>query len=165
MAPCNETLANLPLVFREATEADLPTLVAMLADDILGSARDDPSLPLDPGYGAAFRAILSDPGERLIVGIWPDDPTGAVVAFCQLSVIPCLSCKGRPRGQVESVRVRADLRGRGLGGALMTYVRAEARAAGCGALQLTTNAVRVDAQRFYARFGFEASHVGMKIDL
>jgi hypothetical protein len=32
-------------------------------------------------------------------------------------------------------------------------------------VQLTTNAARTDAQRFYKSLGFEASHVGMKLKL
>ena len=32
-------------------------------------------------------------------------------------------------------------------------------------MQLTTDSSRGDAQRFYERLGFEASHLGMKLDL
>jgi hypothetical protein len=32
-------------------------------------------------------------------------------------------------------------------------------------MQLTTDASRVDAHRFYERLGFKASHVGMKLPL
>ena len=35
------------LVFRTATRDDLPAMIAMIADDQLGQARDDASLPLD----------------------------------------------------------------------------------------------------------------------
>lgn len=158
------------LHFREARLADLPALVALLADDVLGAAREDTGPILDPGYAAAFQAIAADPNNRLIVGTLGDDDTGpraadAVAAFCQLTVIPCLSRRGRARAQVESVRVRSDLRGRGLGAALMAHVIGEARTAGCGLIQLTTATRRADAQRFYASLGFEASHMGMKLDL
>jgi len=160
----------LSLQFREARPEDLPALVALLADDVLGAAREDRGPGLDPGYAAAFQAIAVDPNNRLIVGTLGDDVAGpresdAVVAFCQLTVIPCLSRRGRARAQVESVRVRTDLRGRGLGAALMAHVIGLARAAGCGLLQLTTATMRADAQRFYAGLGFQATHVGMKLDL
>ena len=36
---------------------------------------------------------------------------------------------------------------------------------GCTMVQLTTNAARQDAQRFYQKLGFTASHVGFKINL
>ena len=60
------------------------------------------------------------------------------------------------------MRVAADLRGRGLGAALMADAEARARAAGCQLIQLTTNATRTDAHRFYARLGFTPSHIGFK---
>ena len=40
-----------------------------------------------------------------------------------------------------------------------------ARLRGCRLVQLTTNNGRTDAQRFYERLGFRATHVGMKLDL
>jgi GNAT superfamily N-acetyltransferase len=40
-----------------------------------------------------------------------------------------------------------------------------AREAGCRLVQLTTDKRRGDAHRFYARLGFVASHVGMKLDI
>ncbi len=156
-------MSPLSLRFRESAPGDLPALVALLADDVLGTAREDTGPILDPGYAAAFQAIAADPNNRLIVGTLGDDD--AVVALCQLTVIPCLSRRGRARAQVESVRVRTDLRGRGLGAALIAHVIGEARAAGCGLVQLTTATLRADAQRFYANLGFQASHVGMKLDL
>ena len=52
------------LHFRNAERADLPALVAMMADDVLGAAREDASLPLDPGYAAAFEAIQSQANQR-----------------------------------------------------------------------------------------------------
>jgi GNAT superfamily N-acetyltransferase len=37
----------------------------------------------------------------------------------------------------------------------------QARAENCKLLELFTHQSRVDAQRFYARLGFQPSHVGM----
>lgn len=47
----------------------------------------------------------------------------------------------------------------------MEWAVARARARGCGMVQLTTNAARPDARRFYERLGFRPSHVGMKLPL
>jgi GNAT superfamily N-acetyltransferase len=149
------------VTFRPATEADLPAIVAMLADDRLGAAREDTSLPLAPGYRAAFAAIAADPNQLLVVG----ETGGAVVATMQLSFLPGLSHRGAWRGQVEAVRVAAPLRGRGIGEAMMAWAVARCRERGCRQLQLTTDKSRRDAHRFYARLGFEASHEGMKLGL
>ena len=51
--------AVLELSFRKADEADLPALVSLFVDDPLGAQREDPSMPLNPAYGAAFVAIDS----------------------------------------------------------------------------------------------------------
>jgi GNAT superfamily N-acetyltransferase len=67
--------------------------------------------------------------------------------------------------QLESVRVSSRVRGRGLGVQLVTWVVDDARRRGCARVELTSNAERVDARRFYERLGFKASHVGMKLYL
>jgi GNAT superfamily N-acetyltransferase len=86
-----------------------------------------------------------------------------VVATLQLTVIPGLARRGSLRGHIEAVRVREDLRGRGLGQALMTWAIDEARRRGCTLIQLTSDKRREDAIRFYGRLGFTASHEGLKL--
>ena len=143
------------MIWREATRVDVPAVVALLADDVLGHGRE--SADLAP-YLAAFDAMQDEGGNRLIVA----EQDGRVVACYQLTLISGLSLTATRRAQVEGVRVAADLRGRGLGAALMADAEARARAAGCQLIQLTTNATRTDAHRFYARLGFTPSHIGFK---
>lgn len=149
------------MIIREATAEDLPAMVAMLADDPLGATRERFADPLPDEYRRGFAEIEASPDNRLFVV----EIDGAVVGCLQLTVIPGLSLLGTKRGLVEGVRVAASLRGRRIGEALIEHAAAEARAAGCRMLELTTNAVRVDAKRFYERLGFKASHIGMKLDL
>jgi hypothetical protein len=52
-----------------------------------------------------------------------------------------------------------------LGALTVVLRRAEARRRGAGLVQLTTGKSRPDAHRFYQRFGFAASHEGMKLRL
>jgi GNAT superfamily N-acetyltransferase len=63
------------------------------------------------------------------------------------------------------VRVAADMRGQGIGAALIADAEARARAAGCRLLQLTSNASRLRARKFYEELGFTPSHIGYKRDL
>lgn len=147
--------------FRDATEADLPAIVAMLADDHLGAQREDTSVPLHPGYLAAFRAIDASPDQRLIVA----ERDGEVVGTMQLSFLPGLSRKGAWRGQVEAVRIAAPHRSKGLGAEMMRWAVETCRARGCGSVQLTTDKSRKAAHRFYDRLGFKASHEGYKLSL
>lgn len=59
----------------------------------------------------------------------------------------------------------ANLRGQGIGAAMMSHAIERARARGCQMIQLSTNKQRADAKRFYERLGFEATHEGMKLSL
>jgi ribosomal protein S18 acetylase RimI-like enzyme len=144
---------------RRAARADVPAIVALLAADQLGATRDG-GADLEP-YERAFAAIDADPAQLLVVVTEP--PSGAILATLQLTVIPGLARRGSVRGQIEAVRVHEDLRGRGLGEALMTWAIDEARARGCTLIQLTSDKRRGDALRFYARLGFTASHEGFKL--
>jgi GNAT superfamily N-acetyltransferase len=150
------------LLIRPAAEADLPALVALLAEDMLGRERDDPSLPLDEGYGRAVAVIRTRPDQHLMVG----ELGGEVVATLQLTFIPGLARKGAWRGIVEAVHVRGDRRSRGLGAQMIAWAAETARARGdCPFLQLTTDKRRKDAHRFYERLGFQPSHEGYKLAL
>ena len=149
------------LRMRDATIDDLPAIVAMLADDIKGATRENPSLPLDAGYLAAFDAISADPKMRLVVA----ERDGRIVGTVQVAILPGLSRKGASRGYLEAVRIAGDLRGHGLGAELVTWAVEQCRAAGCGMVQLTTQRDRIDAHRFYERLGWERSHLGYKLHL
>ncbi|WP_143262073.1 GNAT family N-acetyltransferase, partial [Allokutzneria sp. NRRL B-24872] len=48
---------------------------------------------------------------------------------------------------------------------LIEWAVEESRREGCALVQLTSDATRIDAHRFYERLGFEASHVGFKLPL
>jgi GNAT superfamily N-acetyltransferase len=149
------------LSFRVARRDDLLAIVQMLADDALGQAREQVGESLPASYETAFDALSADPNNELLVACRGDE----IVATLQLTYTPSLSYQGGWRATIESVRTLAALRGRGIGRALVEWSVERARARGCRLVQLTTHASRVDAQRFYARLGFQASHVGMKLDL
>jgi GNAT superfamily N-acetyltransferase len=144
--------------FRQATAADLPALLTLLVDDAVAQARGGYTAEATPAVRAAFDEIARDPNNEL----WLGELGGEIVAMLQLTLIPGLSRGGMRRALVEAVRVRADLRGRGVGAALMAHAEQRAKDAGCGLVQLTTDKQRLDAHRFYERLGYVASHVGMK---
>jgi len=146
------------VIVRRAAAADLPAIVALLADDVLGAGRETPG---DPAYAAAFAAIEADVNQVFAVA----DQDGRIVGCLQLSFIPGLSRRGMWRGQIESVRIAAEQRGLGLGQRLFDWAIAQCRARGCGLVQLTTDKARPEARRFYESLGFVASHEGMKLAL
>ncbi|MFJ2292032.1 GNAT family N-acetyltransferase [Streptomyces sp. NPDC087894] len=147
------------LDIRPAVSADIPAIVAMLADDPLGAQRESPD-DLDP-YLAASRRLVDDQNQHLTVAV----RQGKVVGTLQLTIVPGLSRRGATRSIVEGVRVHADERGSGLGTQLIQWAVDESRRQGCQLVQLTSDATRTDAHRFYERLGFTASHVGFKLAL
>jgi GNAT superfamily N-acetyltransferase len=155
-------LGAAPVVLRRAALTDVPAIVALLADDELGATRDGIRTEADLAvYQRAFAALDRDAAQLLVAG----ETGGRLVATLQLMFLPGLSHRGAVRAQIESVRVAAELRGQGLGQAMMAWVIDEARRRGCSLVQLSTNKSRSDAHRFYERQGFVASHEGMKLDL
>ena len=65
----------------------------------------------------------------------------------------------------QGVRVNAELRGAGVGTALVEHALGLARERACCLVQLTTDKSRPDALRFYEALGFRASHEGLKLKL
>jgi ribosomal protein S18 acetylase RimI-like enzyme len=152
--------ANSSITIRRARRDDVGIIVAMLADDALGRAREQLEAPLPESYFEAFEKVERDPNIRLVVA---QDGEGAVVGCLQLCILPGLSSQGASRGLIEDVRVATDRRSRGIGELMVQWAVAEARARGCKLVELLTHNTRIDAQRFYARLGFQASHVGMTL--
>jgi GNAT superfamily N-acetyltransferase len=149
------------LKFRQATREDLPEIVRMLADDFLGTTRERYENPLPESYIRAFEEIEADKNNELIVA----EKDGEIVGTLQITFTPSISFQGGKRAGVESVRVDEKYRGQGIGKELMKWAINRAREENCVAVQLTTNAERKDAHRFYENLGFEGSHLGMKLYL
>ena len=149
------------LTLRDATEADLHALMLLLSDDPISASRGDRDAPEDrPAYLEALQAVTADPANALLVVV---DANTNVVATMQLTRIPGMARRGSTRLLVEAVRVRSDLRSNGIGGAMMRWVRDTASGElRSDLIQLTSDAARVDAHRFYERLGFTGSHVGFK---
>ncbi|MGW3783352.1 N-acetyltransferase family protein [Micromonospora chokoriensis] len=147
------------VIFRTAVRVDLPAVIALLADDVLGKARD--FTEVDEVYEKAFADISADPRNQLIVA----EQDGDIVGCLQITYIPGLGRHGSERSLIESVRIRSDRRGQGLGRDLMAWAIDQARQRGCALVQLTTDKTRADAHRFYLGLGFVASHEGMKLAL
>ena len=154
------TLFTGSAVLRRATRNDLPAILGLLADDPISASRGDADRAEDlPVYESAFAAIDEDPAQQLLVATSTE---GEVIGTMQLTVIPGLARVGSSRLQIEAVRVRADHRSRGIGGAMIRWAVDKAPTYGAQLVQLTSDAARVDAHRFYERLGFTASHVGFK---
>ena len=189
------TLANRRFLIRRARDTDVHDLVSLLRDDALGAAREGSGAEEVADYQRAFGLIDSDPNQLLVTiadvtncseayhdgsethhdgsenhdeggQAQPSDTeSAAVVGSLQLTLIPSLSRRGSTRLQIEAVRIGPDAQGLGLGTAVFEWAHDCGRRFGASLAQLTTDKSRTDAQRFYARLGYEASHEGLKLDL
>lgn len=146
---------------RKARQTDVTSVVRLLAEDLLGQAREQIEDPLPPVYLSAFEAIDRDPNQYLAVMIDEDE----VIGTLQLTFIAGLSRQGATRGQIEAVRISAARRSEGLGEKLLEWAINKCQERRCALVQLTTDRRRGDAHRFYDRLGFEATHVGYKLEL
>lgn len=151
--------ATTEVTIRVAEEHDVRGVVELLADDELGAQRESPA-DLHPYY-RAFAEMKRDPNQLLVVA----DRAGELVGTLQLTVMAGLARRGAKRAQLEGVRVRERERGTGLGSRLIRWAVAEARARECVLVQFTSDRTREQAHRFYENLGFEARHLGFKLDL
>jgi len=141
-------------MIRRARRDDVAAIVAMLADDRLGSARERLDDPLPPSYFAASRRSIairtSSSWSRRRVAAWSAaaalHPAGPEFA-------------GRLARLLEDVRVASDRRRRGIANS-SCMGRSRNRAPRAASWSNCSPSDRVDAQRFYERLGFQRSHVG-----
>ncbi|MFS8045047.1 GNAT family N-acetyltransferase [Rhizobium sp. BR 314] len=149
------------LLIREARESDLISLIGLFAADAMGGHGDttDPSAYDD--YLHAFRAITASSDQTLYAA----ELGGEIVGTFQTIIVTSLHGRGSSAMIIESVQTRTDLRGQGIGAAMINFCIDEAKGRGMKMVQLTSNAVRKDAHRFYERLGFKPTHLGLKMTL
>jgi GNAT superfamily N-acetyltransferase len=94
----------------------------------------------------------------VLVAVVDDD----VVGVCQVMVFPHFQHTGGWCAELESVHVRRDVRGQGVGAKLLAAAEELARREGCYRIQLTSHETRLDAHRFYKREGFAPTSQGFK---
>ncbi len=147
--------------FKKAEENHLEEIIDLLADDEIGSKRENNSRPIIPSYIKSFNSITRDKQVDLIVGISSD----GVIAVAQQNYLTYLTYQGGKRALIEGVRVSQNYRGQGIGKLLFEHLIGLAKLKGCHLIQLTTDKKRPNAYKFYEGLGFIASHEGFKLHL
>ena len=137
------------LNFRDADQADLPFIIGLIDGDPVSAARDAQTGADAANQLAGLRAITADPNHRFLVAELDGQPVGSF----QLSFIPGVSRRGTWRGQIESVRVSPEMRGQGIGRALIEAVYARADAAGAPSVYWLTQDFNETARKLYDRIG------------
>jgi GNAT superfamily N-acetyltransferase len=149
------------LLIREAREDDIPAIVALYAADALGGHDDTTEEGALSDYMRAFRRIAKSPNDSLYVA----EIDGDVVGVFQTTLITQITGRGSTNLTIEAIQTRSDMRGKGIGTAMIEFAVDRGREAGVRMIQLTSNRVRTDAHRFYERLGFVESHAGFKMKL
>jgi GNAT superfamily N-acetyltransferase len=149
------------LLIRVAQHADVAAIVALFAADAIGGHGDTTDAAALPDYQAAFERIAASPNETLYVA----EQGGEVVGTFQTMLTTTMTGRGSSSLIIEAVQTRADCRGQGIGAQMIAFCVEKAKEQGCRQAQLTSNAARLDAHRFYERLGFQKSHFGFKIKL
>jgi GNAT superfamily N-acetyltransferase len=130
-----------------------------------GDARDVGELLGQLGYPVdALQAAerLARGNETVLVADSGRDVVGLLSVWTQLPL-----WRARPEARVTAMVVRAEVRGRGVGTALMERAVQWARDAGCAGIELTSGAraEREPAHRFYEGFGFRRTSYGFWLPL
>ena len=153
---------DIDLIFRDVKKDDIPNVVKMLADDKLGSIRENYKLPLPKSYYDAFQNILQDKNQELII---LENFNKEIIGTLQLTFIQYLTYRGGLRAQIEAVRIHKKFRGKGFGKKIFKWAIKRSINKGAHLVQLTTDKKRPDAIEFYKALGFKDSHIGMKLHL
>ncbi|EJL54924.1 putative acetyltransferase [Rhizobium sp. CF122] len=109
----------------------------------------------------AFERVASSRDQTLYVA----EREGQVVGTFQTMIVTSLVGRGSSSMIIEAVQTRGDMRGQGIGAQMIEFAIAEAKRRGLRLVQLTSNASRKDAHRFYERLGFKQSHLDFKMAL
>ena len=132
-----------------------PTASSEIRVADLGDAQAVAALSGELGYpldADGMRARLA----RLLTaadhGVFVACLEGRVVGW--VHVLSALHLQSEPRAEIAGLVVSADVRGRGIGAALVARAEGWAREQGFGAVLVRSQIMREDAHRFYLREGY-----------
>jgi len=146
---------RVQLSIREATEADLPGVLALYAQPDIDHG--DVLAPDDAReIFARFRLY---PDYRLYV---VTDGNEIVGSFALL-IMDNLGHLGAPSGLVEDVVVQPNRQGQGIGKQMMAFAIERCSERGCYKLALSSNLKRRRAHEFYESLGFEKHGYSFRI--
>lgn len=148
------------MIVRDATESDVPAILAIYNDVLATSTAIFSEIPSTREERLQWFQARKGLGYPILVAT---DDSG-VLGFA--SFADFRSWPGYRHTVEHSVHVRADARGRGIGGALMTVLLERAAALGKHVMVAGVDAENVGSIRLHERLGFRQAgtlhHVGCK---
>lgn len=149
----------MSLLIREATEADLPGVLALYGQ----SGLDNSAVLSVAQAREVFQQFARYPSYRLFVACEPAFPDSVIATYALLVMHNLAHC-GAPSAIAEDVVVHPQRQGKGIGRQLMAHAIEQAREAGCYKLALSSNAKRQAAHAFYESLGFQRHGLSFVIE-
>jgi GNAT superfamily N-acetyltransferase len=143
------------LVLRGIERDEVAAAVALINEGTLSPGAEDASRADD--YWEAVLEVR-DRGGELLVALHD----GVLVGMCQVIIFRHFQHTAGWCAEIESVYVRPDARGQGVGAAMLAHAEAFAQNRGCYRVQLTSRNERLDAHRFYRARGYDQTSQGFK---
>lgn len=147
------------LLMREATDDDLPAMLALYGQSGLGN---DAVLTVAQAR-EVLRQFAHYPSYRLFVACEPAHPESVIASYAILVMHNLAHC-GAPSAIVEDVVVHQQRQGRGIGRQLMAHATEQARVVGCYKIALSSNDERQAAHAFYDSLGFQRHGLSFVIE-
>lgn len=148
---------NTSVQIREATKADLPDILCLLAQPEMD---DGQTLPLAEAE-QVFDRMARYPDYRMYVAIRDDRIVGAFA----LLIMDNLGHQGAPSGVIEDVVVDPQCQGQGIGKAMVQHALRLCGEKGCYKLALSSNLKRERAHAFYESLGFERHGYSLSVTI
>ena len=145
----------MELVLRGIERDEVAAAVALIDEATLSPGVED-ARRLDEYWDAVLETRRR--GGELVVAVHD----GEVVAMCQIIIFRHFQHTAGWCCEIETVYVRSDRRGRGVGAALLAHAEDFARDRGCYRVQLASRSERLDAHRFYRARGYSQNSQGFK---
>jgi GNAT superfamily N-acetyltransferase len=149
-------MSSVGLQIRAATEADLPSILALYAE-----LEDDGGVLSIEEAQSILARILSYPDYKVYVATLG----GSIVGTFALLIMDNLAHMGAPSGVVEDVIVQGDWQGKGVGKQMMQFAMDRCRERGCYKLALSSNLKREAAHLFYDDLGFRRHGYSFVVEL
>jgi len=137
---------NSNIRIREATEADLPSVLELYAQPDIDNG-DVLSLEEAKTVFGKFRMY---PNYNLYVA----ESENKIVGTFELLIMDNLAHRGQPSGLVEDVVVDLQYQSQGIGRQMMAFAIEVCREHGCYKMALSSNLKRERAHQFYENMGF-----------
>jgi len=141
--------------FREASKADLPDILRLLAQPNM----DDGQVLSLTEAEQVFDRMAHYPDYRIVVAIHD----ARIVGTFALLIMDNLGHRGAPSGVIEDVAVDPQCQGQGIGKAMVRHALRVCGERGCYKVALSSNLKRERAHAFYESLDFERHGYSFRI--